>query len=208
MTELSKYVMLLVLPLLLFSPARAGEEEAGDTPRRGWLGVYPESLSEAMLVALNLDHGVLIADVVDSSPAAAAGFQKGDVVVEFDGVRTEDADDLRHAIRGRPGKTVKALVRRRGKDTRLGISLGERELAEFVVAGDHDLFGLPRDALKYATRVLKKAGPEVERVKVQVLKEGEMHEDLEELRAELENLKKELQEQLEELRKDLKESGK
>jgi C-terminal processing protease CtpA/Prc len=200
--------MLLVLPLLLLSPALAGDEEAGDMPKRGWLGVYPENLSEAMLVALNIDHGVLIADVVDSSPAATAGFQQGDVVVEFDGVKTKDADDLRHAIRERPGKTVKALVRRRGKETRLGVTLGERELAEFAVAGDHDLFELPRDALKYATEALKKAGPKVERVKVKVLKEGELHEDLEELRVELENLKKELEEQLEELRQDLKESGK
>jgi membrane-associated protease RseP (regulator of RpoE activity) len=183
---LRKYVILLVLPFLLLSPALAGEEEAGDGPKRGWLGVYPEDLSDAMLVALNLDHGVLIADVVDSSPAAVAGFQKGDVVVEFDGVKTGDADDLRRAIRERPGKNVKALVRRRGKETRLGITLGERELTEFVVEGDRALFELPRDALRYATRALKKAGPEVERVKVKVLKEGELHEELEELRAELE----------------------
>lgn len=203
---MSRHIVLLALALPLLA-AVAADEPPG-LPKRGWLGVYPAGLEEAVLVALDLDHGVLVRDVVEESPAGRAGFLKGDVVLEFDGVRTDDPDDLRHAIRERPGKTVKALVRRRGKDTRLEVTLGERDAAgDADRRDDHGLFELPRDALRHAARALDRVGPGVERVKVKVLEEGELHEELEELRAELESLKAQLEKQLEELRQDLKKTG-
>lgn len=200
---MSRHIVLLVLALPLLAVAA---EEPPELPKRGWLGVYPEDLDEAVLIALDLDHGVLVRDVVEESPAARAGFLKGDVVLEFDGVRTDDPDDLRHAIRGRPGKTVKALVRRRGKDARLEVTLGERTAAELVGRDDPGRFELPRDALRHAARALDRVGPGVERVKVKLLDQGELHEELEELRAELESLKAQLEQQLEELRRDLEKS--
>ncbi|MBN2536816.1 PDZ domain-containing protein [candidate division WOR-3 bacterium] len=202
---MSRHILLLVLALPLLAAVAA--EEPPELPKRGWLGVYPGELDEALLVALDLDHGVLIRDVVEESPAARAGFLKGDIVLEFDGVRTDDPDDLRHAIRGRPEKTVKALVRRRGKDARLEVTLGERAAAGAADhREDHGLFELPRDALRHAARALDRVGPGVERVKVKVLEQAELHEELEELRAELESLKAQLEQQLEELRRDLKKS--
>jgi S1-C subfamily serine protease len=121
---MKKLTVLFVLPLLAFTPAPA-EAESADNPQqqRGWLGVYTENLSEAMLVALDIDHGVLIADVADESPAAAVGFEKGDVVVELDGRQIEGASDLRYVVRDRPGRKVVVQIRRRGRPARIDVTL-------------------------------------------------------------------------------------
>jgi serine protease Do len=63
---------------------------------RSWLGVYPQPVSEALRSSFGLPDrsGALLAEVYDSSPAAQAGLQIGDVIVEFDGKPIRRADDL------------------------------------------------------------------------------------------------------------------
>jgi len=197
-----KHFVMLLLPLLLASVSVAADEAKTDEVKRGWLGVYPEDLSEAMTIALDIDCGVLIEGVVDESPAGESGLRKGDVVVELDGVKMEDAATLRHTIRDRPGKRVNALVRRRGKPVTLPVTLGERESGVTMIE-EHDWREIPEDAIRLATRALQKVGPEMERVKVRVLEDNELQDELEELRDELEDLKEELEEELEELREDI-----
>jgi membrane-associated protease RseP (regulator of RpoE activity) len=197
-----KYYVLLLLPLFLAPAAAVAEEATTEEVKRGWLGVYPEDLSEAMAIALDLDCGVLIEGVVDDSPAGESGFQKGDVVVELDGVKMEDAATLRHTIRDRPAKRVDVHVRRRGKPVTLPVTLGERESGMAMIE-EHDWREIPEDAIRLATKALQKVGPEMQRVKVRVLEDEELKDELEELRDELEDLKEELEEELEELREDI-----
>ncbi len=63
---------------------------------RGWLGVYPQAVSEALRRSFNLPdrRGALVAEVYAESPAAAAGLRAGDVIVEFAGHKLERSDDL------------------------------------------------------------------------------------------------------------------
>jgi serine protease Do len=55
--------------------------------RRGTIGVYAQTITPTLAAALKLpqDWGVILGDVFPGSPAAAAGFRMGDVVVSLMG---------------------------------------------------------------------------------------------------------------------------
>ncbi len=204
---MKKLTVLFVLPLLAFTLVAAEAESADNQQQqRGWLGIYTENLSEAMLVALDIDYGVLIADVVDESPAAAVGFQKGDVVVELDDQQIESASDLRYVVRDRPDREVVVQIRRRGRLARIDVTLDARDTDAIWLESDKWL-RIPEDAMRVAVKALREAGePGAKKeTKVRVEKlDGELFE-LDELREELEELKAELAEELEELREEFRE---
>lgn len=63
---------------------------------RGWLGVLIQPVSPDVAEALGLEEarGALVADVKPDSPASKGGFQRGDVIVKYDGQPVEENDDL------------------------------------------------------------------------------------------------------------------
>ena len=69
------------------------------------------------------ESGALITDVRQGSPAAKAGFQAGDIVLEFDGEKVRSARSLRRVVQEtRPGHEVKALVARGGSRQTLSVT--------------------------------------------------------------------------------------
>jgi serine protease Do len=59
------------------------------------------------------------------SPAASAEFQKGDVILEFDGTQIEQLRDLTRAVADTdPGSDAKAVVWRDGEEVTLGVEIG------------------------------------------------------------------------------------
>jgi S1-C subfamily serine protease len=72
--------------------------------RRAWLGVGGQTVPVARRVvrhfALDSESGVRIDVVEPDSPAAAAGFAIGDVIVALDGSPIVDIDDLQRALHG------------------------------------------------------------------------------------------------------------
>jgi serine protease Do len=87
---------------------------------RPWLGVrlYTVDASVAAANDLSVDQGALIHDVVPDSPAEAAGLNKGDVVVEFQGRDIVNRDDLVQAIHDcQIGEEVK-ITFVRGEETK------------------------------------------------------------------------------------------
>lgn len=60
--------------------------------RRGWLGVRIQSVTEEIAESLGLEDasGALVASVTPDSPAAKAGIEPGDVILEFDDRRVPD----------------------------------------------------------------------------------------------------------------------
>ena len=59
---------------------------ADDDPSRGWLGVILGEVSPALAAQLGLeDEGVMISNVARGSPAAEAGLERYDVIVELNG---------------------------------------------------------------------------------------------------------------------------
>jgi hypothetical protein len=70
---------------------------------------------DALLYATDRDNRVILADVLQSSPAAAAGLQSGDEVIAFDGVRIfRPRDLLRLTATGEKGEWVEISVLRDG----------------------------------------------------------------------------------------------
>ncbi|MFC4507540.1 MULTISPECIES: M50 family metallopeptidase [Streptomyces] len=69
------------------------------------------------------------------SPAEAAGMKKGDEIVSFDGVRTDDWDRLSDLIRVSGGKDVAIIVDRGGKEVTLHATIATNQVAKKDSAG-------------------------------------------------------------------------
>jgi membrane-associated protease RseP (regulator of RpoE activity) len=172
--------------------AVAGTADDSTRTRNGWLGVYSDDLSEPMLVALNIDRGVLVTDVAAESPAAKAGLEVGDVIMSLDGQKVGNGSDLRWAVRGRPDKNVEVAIRRRGKEQTLAVTLGVRDQAEHTF--NFEWPAIPREALREARRALRDLGPDLKKGLGQY--DGtldSLRKETHELKAELENLRVEVQ---------------
>ncbi len=65
-----------------------GTEEIGDTGPEAWLGVLTQPLTDSLAEYWGLpqEGGIVVSTIVPGSPAEAAGFQRGDVIVDVDGV--------------------------------------------------------------------------------------------------------------------------
>lgn len=98
--------------------------------RRGWLGVQIQAVTEEIAESLGLDKasGALVAGVIKDSPAEAAGFKTGDVIVSFDGRTVPESRRLpRMVAETDVGKDVHVIVWRGGKRETLTVKLGELE---------------------------------------------------------------------------------
>jgi len=72
--------------------------------------------------------GVKFADVREGSPASKAGFEAGDVLVEFDGKKIDNLYDFSYALRARkPGDKVIATVVRDGERITREVTLEARK---------------------------------------------------------------------------------
>jgi serine protease Do len=85
---------------------------------RGYLGVQIQSLTPDMAASLGAGNakGAIVANVVDNSPAAKAGFKQGDVVVGLNGSDIDDSRDLTRKVAGlRAGERAEFSVLREGQ---------------------------------------------------------------------------------------------
>jgi len=95
---------------------------------RGWLGVVIQDVTPGLAKTFGLKHaeGALVSDVTPESPAARAGLQRGDIVVEYNGTHIEAAHQLPALVAGTEiGKTVPITVRRNGQSKTLSITVAE-----------------------------------------------------------------------------------
>lgn len=104
---------------------------------RGWLGVAIQDVDPALAKSFNVTttEGVLITDVQDNSPAKEAGFERGDIVMEYDGKSIRDVNHLRNVVaQTEVGKKVKVKVIRDGKEKEVLVKIGEQP-AELFATG-------------------------------------------------------------------------
>jgi serine protease Do len=95
---------------------------------RGWLGVSIQPLTSDLAQSFGAKDtkGVLISDVVADSPAGKAGLKPGDILLEFEGKRTEVPADLQRAVGlTAPGHAAKVKVWRDGGEKTLEVKIGE-----------------------------------------------------------------------------------
>jgi serine protease Do len=96
--------------------------------RRAYMGFLGVTVNPQIARAYQLavEEGVLVAQVVERSPAARAGLQEGDVIVAFDGVKTRSMGEIQEQLRKRPVGSPLDLDVVRGTTTRmLPLILGE-----------------------------------------------------------------------------------
>ena len=95
---------------------------------RGYMGVIPQDITAAMAESLHLTdtRGVLMGDVPAGTPAAQAGIQRGDVILELDGQRVENSNQLRSRISMlAPGTDVRVKFLHDGAERNVTVRLGE-----------------------------------------------------------------------------------
>ena len=104
---------------------------------RGFLGISIQNLTPEIANWFNIegDHGALISDVVEDSPAYNAGLQQDDIVLSFDGHVVNDAGALRSRVATTaPGKELKLEVLRDGKQIEKTVELGRLDAEDVVTA--------------------------------------------------------------------------
>jgi serine protease Do len=104
---------------------------------RGWLGVSIQRVTPEIAQALGLEknQGALVSSVVEGSPAAQAGVQAGDVIVEFAGERIDDSSKLPAIVaRTEVGKNVNLTVVRDKKRMPLSVKIAELKEEEVVAS--------------------------------------------------------------------------
>lgn len=109
------------------------------TVKRGWLGVRIQTVTDELAEGLRLDEprGALVASVNKGSPAAKAGIQQGDVILEFAG---RDVTDMRRLPRivaeTRIGQEVDVVVWRQGKEETFRVKVAELDEEEVAALTD------------------------------------------------------------------------
>ncbi len=98
---------------------------------RAALGVRITDVSPTLAAQNNLavDHGVLIASVVQGGPADRAHLQAGDVIVQIDNKAVNDSSSLADALISKnPGDTVSVKVYRGNQQLTVNVTLGELQV--------------------------------------------------------------------------------
>jgi serine protease Do len=104
---------------------------------RGWLGVSIQRVTPEIAQALGLEknQGALVSSVVEGSPAAQAGVQAGDVIVDFGGERIDDSSKLPAIVARTPvGQSVNLTVLRDKQRMPLSVKIAELKEEEVVAS--------------------------------------------------------------------------
>ncbi|GAB6059183.1 DegQ family serine endoprotease [Desulfonatronum parangueonense] len=100
------------------------------TVQRGWLGVTIQDLDENTAKALGLPttNGALVAEAIPGEPADRAGLRSGDVIVSVNGQDVVDSSSLLRVVaQQEPGKEVRVVAIRGGKEQNFNVTLGTRD---------------------------------------------------------------------------------
>jgi serine protease Do len=93
------------------------------------IGVAEIDSERAKALKLKEERGVEVARVEEDSPAAKAGIETGDVVLEYNGERVEGAEQFVRLVRETPvGRQAKILISRKGATQTLTATIGSRSV--------------------------------------------------------------------------------
>ncbi len=104
---------------------------------RGWLGVGIQKITPELAKSFGLkeEKGALVSQVVKGGPADKGGIETGDVIVEFDGKKVSDSNELPRMVASIPiGKAVSVKVLRAGSLVDREVKIGEMEEQKEEVA--------------------------------------------------------------------------
>jgi len=102
-------------------------------PRRGWLGVNVQPVTEDLAKSYGLDGvtGVIVTNISEDGPALAAGLEVGDLITTFDGREIDSVRGLTRIVADTDiGKQVDVAFIRDGRRRTAEATLGELERPE------------------------------------------------------------------------------
>lgn len=115
----------IFLALVVFGSVAAKKHDTG----QGWIGVYTQKIDKDLQEAFDLDndHGIVVVDVVDDSPAEEAGLRRKDIILKFNDHDITDTDDLADYVADmNVGDKADIGVLRKGQEKTLEVEIGER----------------------------------------------------------------------------------
>ena len=95
---------------------------------RGWLGVLIQEVTRELAESFGMDtpQGALVAKVLENSPAAEAGLQVGDVIVEFNGKKVIRSSGLPPLVgRSAVGKNAEVTIIRNQSRMQIKVKIAE-----------------------------------------------------------------------------------
>ena len=95
---------------------------------RGWLGVSIQSLTPELAKQFELTDGkgVLVGDIIEDSPADKGGLQRGDIIVEVQGKKIDDPNQIRNMVAGiEPGQEIEMKIIRENKPITKNVTVSE-----------------------------------------------------------------------------------
>ena len=95
---------------------------------RGWLGISIQRITPDLAKQFNLknENGVLVSDVTENGPAEKAGVKRGDVILEYDGKKTDEPGLFRNMVANTAPGEKHSLKILRDKDLlTLEVTIGE-----------------------------------------------------------------------------------
>jgi Do/DeqQ family serine protease len=99
------------------------------TVTRGWIGVGLQAITPEIAESFKLgsNRGVIINEIVRGGPADKAGVTLGDILVSIDGKAIAEPQDVLNVVTGiAPGSASKLMLKRKGQDVELPITVGRR----------------------------------------------------------------------------------
>jgi len=117
------------IPIKMAQNIRQQLVESGGVTR-GRLGVYIQDLTKELAESFDIDQrqGILIAQVMDDSPAARDGLKQGDIILELNGDKVTNVGTFRNRISlTAPGTEVELLVLREGEKEEMLVTIGALE---------------------------------------------------------------------------------
>ena len=100
---------------------------------RGRLGIAVQEVDQSLADSFKLPkpEGALVNSVEDGGPAAKAGLQPGDVILQIGDARIDRSGDLPEQVADiKPGSTVPLQIIRQGKPTTLTVTVGAAKEAK------------------------------------------------------------------------------
>jgi serine protease Do len=124
------------IPSNMASPILESLKKYGKVTR-GWLGVSIQDIDQELVSAMKLpvSRGILISDVKAGTPAAKAGFRRGDVVTKVDGRAVDSTGQFRNYVAGvGAGKKATFEIVREGQTMSIVAELGEMPADEGIAS--------------------------------------------------------------------------
>jgi serine protease Do len=150
---------------------------------RPWVGIGLQNLTEDLVKSFNLQEkeGALISQVYEKSPAEKADLRVGDVVVEIDGTKIQNSQDVvREVLKKRVGQQIQFVVLREGKRLNLSVTTDQmpEEMAGEKSEGSPDKEWLGLRVVPVTPDIAKQlALPKAEGVVVEAVEAGSVAQE-------------------------------